>query len=374
MAFFVQAANLMTLFLGLEWFSIALYVLCALDANRSKSLEAGLKYLIIGSFGSAILLFGSALVYGATGELGFHEIGCLGEDTRPAAGRRPRPDPHRDGVQGLRGALPHVDAGRLRGRAYCGDGVHGCGHESSRPCGPLSHPDDGLPCRPPALDDRDRRAAPVSRSRSATLPPSRRATSSGCSAYSSVSHAGFMLIAVAANNALGGRALLYYLIPYARDVARRLRRRGGPRAGAAARRDRSRRSPAWAGSGRSTAPPCGCSCSASPGSRSRAACSASSTCSRPPTTAAGGGWSSSASSRPRVSLYYYLGVVRSMYMRPGRQSRRQVPGVAAAGGSPPRDPALALAVGRCPRRHGRVVRLHLADRPPGAPRAQTLFG
>ena len=67
MAFFVTAGNLMTLFLGLEWFSISLYILCALDTHRETSLEAGLKYLIVGSFGSAILLFGSALVYGATG-------------------------------------------------------------------------------------------------------------------------------------------------------------------------------------------------------------------------------------------------------------------------------------------------------------------
>ena len=74
MAFFVTAGNLMTLFLGLEWFSISLYILCALDTHRETSLEAGLKYLIVGSFGSAILLFGSALVYGATGELGFGAI------------------------------------------------------------------------------------------------------------------------------------------------------------------------------------------------------------------------------------------------------------------------------------------------------------
>ncbi len=69
MAFFVQASNLMTLFLGLEWFSIALYVLCAIDIDLVGSLEAGLKYLIIGAVGSATLLFGSALVYGATGQL-----------------------------------------------------------------------------------------------------------------------------------------------------------------------------------------------------------------------------------------------------------------------------------------------------------------
>src|ERR671938_651192 len=60
MAFFVAANNLMTLFLALEWFSICLYVLCALDYEAVSSLEAGLKYLVIGSFGSALLLFGSA--------------------------------------------------------------------------------------------------------------------------------------------------------------------------------------------------------------------------------------------------------------------------------------------------------------------------
>src|SRR5206468_3075193 len=42
MVFFVQASNLMTLFLGLEWFSIALYVLCAIDIDLVGSLEAGL--------------------------------------------------------------------------------------------------------------------------------------------------------------------------------------------------------------------------------------------------------------------------------------------------------------------------------------------
>ena len=75
MAFFVQATTLMSLFLGLEWFSIALYVLTALAVDRLSSLEAGLKYLIVGSFGSAILLFGSAFVYGSTGELRFDAIG-----------------------------------------------------------------------------------------------------------------------------------------------------------------------------------------------------------------------------------------------------------------------------------------------------------
>ena len=74
MIFFVTSSNLMTMFLGLEWFSIPLYILCALDTHRRSSLEAGLKYLIVGSFGSGILLFGCALAYGSSGELGFQAI------------------------------------------------------------------------------------------------------------------------------------------------------------------------------------------------------------------------------------------------------------------------------------------------------------
>ena len=74
MVFLVTASSLMTIFLGLEWFSISLYILCAIDIDLAGSLEAGLKYLIIGSFGSAMLLFGSALVYGATGELQLNQI------------------------------------------------------------------------------------------------------------------------------------------------------------------------------------------------------------------------------------------------------------------------------------------------------------
>src|SRR3954451_25008981 len=74
MAFLVQASNLMTLFLGLEWFSVCLYVLCAIEIDVVGSLEAGLKYLIIGGMGSAVLLFGSALVYGSTRERGFFGV------------------------------------------------------------------------------------------------------------------------------------------------------------------------------------------------------------------------------------------------------------------------------------------------------------
>jgi NADH-quinone oxidoreductase subunit N len=68
------AENLITLFVGIELLSIPLYVLCATELRRRTSLEAGLKYLVIGSVGSATLLYGLALVYGATGATDFEAI------------------------------------------------------------------------------------------------------------------------------------------------------------------------------------------------------------------------------------------------------------------------------------------------------------
>jgi NADH-quinone oxidoreductase subunit N len=69
------ATNLVSLFIGFELLSIPLYVLCATELRREHSLESGLKYLIIGSLGSAVLLYGLALLYGATGSTDFATIG-----------------------------------------------------------------------------------------------------------------------------------------------------------------------------------------------------------------------------------------------------------------------------------------------------------
>lgn len=69
-----SAQNLVTLFIGLELLSIPLYVLCAGQLKRRESLESGLKYLIIGSLGSATLLYGLAFIYGATGSTDFDSI------------------------------------------------------------------------------------------------------------------------------------------------------------------------------------------------------------------------------------------------------------------------------------------------------------
>jgi NADH-quinone oxidoreductase subunit N len=74
MAVFVSAQNLVTLFIGIELLSIPLYVLCASETTRERSLESGLKYLVIGSVGSATLAYGLALIYGSTGSTDFSGI------------------------------------------------------------------------------------------------------------------------------------------------------------------------------------------------------------------------------------------------------------------------------------------------------------
>ncbi|MFD2512391.1 NADH-quinone oxidoreductase subunit N [Pontibacter locisalis] len=63
------------LFLGLEVLSVALYGLIAYMRTRERSDEAGIKYLILAAVSSAFLLFGMALIYAATGSMGFYEIG-----------------------------------------------------------------------------------------------------------------------------------------------------------------------------------------------------------------------------------------------------------------------------------------------------------
>lgn len=68
------ANDLIVLFLGLETLSIAVYVMAAMHSRRSESLEAGLKYFVLGAFSSAFLLYGMAMVYGATGSLNLVEI------------------------------------------------------------------------------------------------------------------------------------------------------------------------------------------------------------------------------------------------------------------------------------------------------------
>jgi NADH-quinone oxidoreductase subunit N len=74
----MAAANdLIVLFLGLEILSISLYVLAGFHSRRAESREAAMKYFVLGAFSSALFLYGIALVYGSTGSTQLPEIGAF---------------------------------------------------------------------------------------------------------------------------------------------------------------------------------------------------------------------------------------------------------------------------------------------------------
>ena len=74
MVLIAQAQNLIAFFVALELLSVPLYVMCGAARLREASLESGLKYLVIGSVGSATLLYGLAFIYGASGSTDFAGI------------------------------------------------------------------------------------------------------------------------------------------------------------------------------------------------------------------------------------------------------------------------------------------------------------
>jgi NADH-quinone oxidoreductase subunit N len=340
MAFFVQSANLMTLFLGLEWFSVCLYVLCAIEIDLESSLEAGLKYLIIGGMGSAVLLFGSALVYGATGELGFSAIA---DATR---------------TQSL-----VDDPILLVGLAML---LAGLAFKASAAPFHMWTPDvyEGAPTpitgfmaaatKAVALvltlriltvafpEERDVWTIAVAVLACISLAWGNIAAlvQSGVKrllAYSSISHAGFMLIAISAANSLGARALLYYLIPYSAIsvgafavVAARERELGEPvtldnLAGFGWERPLLGVAMASFMLGFAGFPLTG-------GFMGKFLVFSSA-------SEAGWNWLVIVGVLATlVSLYYYLAVIRAMYMRPAAEL-----GLAPIGGSPPREIMLSSA-------------------------------
>jgi NADH-quinone oxidoreductase subunit N len=343
MAFFVGAASLMTMFLSLEWFSIALYVMCAIDYDLEGSLEAGLKYLVVGSFGSAALLFGSALVYGATGQLGFPEIAAA------------------VGVHGL-----SSDLLVLLGLALI---IAGLGFKSSAAPFHMWTPDvyEGAPTPVTAFMAAATKVAALlltMRVLETAFPQEARlwtwafagiATASlaignlaalvqrnvkRILAYSSVSHAGFMLIGLSAGTALGARALMFYLIPYAAMafgsfavVAARERELGEPvtldnLAGFGWERPFLGVA-MWMFMFGFAGLPVGGGFVAKFYVLSAA-------------YAHGWAWLVIVGVvATLVSLYYYLGIVRAMYMRPSAELQL----APVAGGAPPREALLHVSVG-----------------------------
>ena len=80
MMFMASARDLMIIFLGLELMSIGVYALAGFNRRDRRSAEAGLKYFLLGAFASGFLLFGIALVYGATGSTNLHAVAMAVND------------------------------------------------------------------------------------------------------------------------------------------------------------------------------------------------------------------------------------------------------------------------------------------------------
>ena len=337
MVFFVGAENLMTLFLGLEWFSLCLYILVAIDSERETSLEAGLKYLIVGGFGSAVLLFGSALVYGATSELSFPAIAAAdaSNDAFLYAGL----------AMILAGLAFKVSAAPFHmwtPDVYQGAPTSITGFmAAATKTAALVVTLRVLVTAFPEQEDLWTVTVAVLAAISlvwGNLGALAQRDLKRILAYSSISHAGFMLMAIAAFSDRGAEALLYYLIPYSAMSL-------GAFAVVSAR-ERELNAPvtldSLAGMGWE----------------------------RPyhgmalwifmlgmagfPLTGgmfgklfvfsaaydAGDWWLVLLGvAATAVSLGYYLNVVRWLYMRSGAELR-----LAPAGGSPPRDPALSVAI------------------------------
>ena len=87
MMLFPACGDLLTMFIALEVFSLPLYLLCGLARRRRLiSQEASLKYFLLGAFSSAFFLFGAAFVYGATGSLNLSTIGASLTDVAGTGG------------------------------------------------------------------------------------------------------------------------------------------------------------------------------------------------------------------------------------------------------------------------------------------------
>src|SRR5580693_7701558 len=80
------SGDALTLFLGLETMSIGAYAMTAFRRSSPRSAEGALKYFLLGSFAAAVLLYGFALLYGATGHT---DLAGIGQATRTAGGRSP---------------------------------------------------------------------------------------------------------------------------------------------------------------------------------------------------------------------------------------------------------------------------------------------
>lgn len=86
MMMMISANDLISLYLGLELQSLALYVVAAINRDSVRSTEAGLKYFVLGALSSGMLLYGASLIYGFTGQTSFAGIAAALTASEPSLG------------------------------------------------------------------------------------------------------------------------------------------------------------------------------------------------------------------------------------------------------------------------------------------------
>ena len=83
MGMMASAGDLISLYVGVELQSLALYVLAAMHRDDAKASEAGLKYFVLGALSSGLLLYGASLVYGFAGSTVFTDIAAAVQAAAP---------------------------------------------------------------------------------------------------------------------------------------------------------------------------------------------------------------------------------------------------------------------------------------------------
>ena len=159
-----------------------------------------LKYFLLGAFSTAFLLYGIALVYGATGATEPRRSSATrvtgATVQQPDAARRHRAAARRLRLQGRGGAVPHVGAGRLRGRADADHGVHGGRGEGGGVRGVPPRLARGVSRRASAAGIMPLSGSRSRRWSSATSIALAQKNIKRMLAYSSIAHAGYLLVAM----------------------------------------------------------------------------------------------------------------------------------------------------------------------------------
>ena len=228
-----MADDFIVLFLGLETLSIAAYVLAAMHLRRAQSQESGLKYFVLGGFSSAFLLYGIALIYGGTGSTSFIGIkNYFGTSVTAAGASVGGRVPVHGGLILLGLALllvglgfkvaavpfhswsPDVyDGAPTPSVAFMAGAVKAGAFAAFIRVFVLTFPNYVTDWRPIVI------ALAVLSMFVGSVLAIVQTNVKRMLAYSSINHAGFILVAVAASSAQGTSAVLFYLAAYAFLVA-----------------------------------------------------------------------------------------------------------------------------------------------------------